>query len=123
MDKTRKLWLMYPPTHHNLELFSRVVGGNHFSLLGRIGLELEGGIVAVTCNEDIDIGNHLIIPEGTIHAVLTLQGGVLGGTNWGTAQGLPLAAENATAANRSNAVARPTRRRLDVVYERLQEYR
>ena len=93
MDKTRKLWLMYPPTHHNLELFSGVVGGNHFSLLGRIGLELEGGVIAVTGNEGTDMGNHLIMPEGTIHAVLTLQGGVLGGTNWGTAQGLPLAAE------------------------------
>jgi len=61
-------------------------------LLDKIGRKLEGGLYIITGNEAGDIGNQLVMPEGTIHSVLTLQGGLLTGINWGTAEGLPLAA-------------------------------
>lgn len=76
---------MFPSTPHNLEIYSKAVGGNHFCLLGDIGPLLEGGLVVAIGNEKWDMGNHLIMPEGTIHAFLTSQGGLLGGTNWATA--------------------------------------
>lgn len=93
LGDTRKLWFLFPPTEKNLRIFSENITGNHPSLLKAIGTQLEGGLFTTTGNTKDDEGNVLIMGEGTLHAVVTLPGGFLGGYNWGTSESIPLAAE------------------------------
>jgi hypothetical protein len=65
-----KLWICFPPTAKNLELFAKAEGQK--AKLARIGKHLEGGIMYTTTSE-----NAIYLPVGCLHTVFTLSGGYL----------------------------------------------
>jgi hypothetical protein len=65
-----KIWLLYPPTDHNLA-WMRQEKGQHGKLF-RGGDHLEGGVIVQTNSAEA-----LYIPSGCIHAVFTVSGGFL----------------------------------------------
>lgn len=86
IDRCEKLWFMWPPTSHNLQLWAANQGLG-ISLI-RYGAELEGGLVANTAGNG---DNALSMPAGTLHSAFTLEGGVLSGINYTTAEDIQLA--------------------------------
>lgn len=70
LGQTMKIWLLFPPTDHNLSLMKQAEGQR--AKLARIGPQLEGGMVFRT-----DSTQALYLPIGTLHAVITTQGGFL----------------------------------------------
>ncbi|TVY91606.1 hypothetical protein LAWI1_G002569 [Lachnellula willkommii] len=70
MGCSEKIWLCFPPTHHNLELLSSVEGRK--ATLVRIGRSLEGGVIFRTTAEDA-----VYLPVGCLHTVFTLVGGFI----------------------------------------------
>lgn len=77
IDTCRKLWFIFPPTSHNLELMKAKLSQN--AKLLRIGHQLEGGVVCETAG-----GQAVYLPAGCIHAVLTLEGGFLASLDFTT---------------------------------------
>jgi hypothetical protein len=74
-----KLWLLYPPTKHNIQELSRVGLSN--SLLIALKGNLEGGLYALQTE---DYAMH--IEAGWIHATYTLKGGFVPGITYTTAE-------------------------------------
>lgn len=70
MHRCRKIWLMFPPTCHNLQLLEAELSQS--TRLARIGCDLEGGIIVET-----DSTQAVFIPSGCLHACLTTAGGFL----------------------------------------------
>jgi hypothetical protein len=81
--KCEKVWLLFPSNDHNLKLFVRSAGLRN--RLALIGSKLQGGIIA-----KVKSTHALELPAGTLHAVFTTVGGVLGGINYSTAESLPV---------------------------------
>jgi len=70
MGKCTKLWLVFPPTSHNLKLMSSAEGQK--AKLTRIGRKLEGGMIFKTSSAE-----SIYLPVGCLHSVFTLHGGFL----------------------------------------------
>ncbi|KAK8900804.1 hypothetical protein QC760_010568 [Botrytis cinerea] len=89
IERCAKIWLLWPPTKRNLQLWADKKGlGVAIQVYGR---ELEGGLVVQTSAKVK--GNALTMPAGTLHCVFTIFGGFLTGTNYSTAEDIPLAVE------------------------------
>jgi len=81
-----KLWELYPPSTHNLNVFYRLQGQEmKFSRLAR---DLQDVTFAITTQ-----GETLYMPSGWLHATPTVRGGVLLGVNWTRASDLKSVAE------------------------------
>ncbi|KAJ8058474.1 hypothetical protein OCU04_012662 [Sclerotinia nivalis] len=76
--RSRKIWLVFPPTERNMRLFSKVVGESN--ILARIGSDLEGGVVCETTTSSA-----LYLPAGILRAVFIIEGGLLGEIKFTTA--------------------------------------
>jgi hypothetical protein len=72
-----KLWLVFPPTAHNLGLMASAEGQK--AKLVRIGRKLEGGLLFKTTSAE-----SIYLPVGCIHSVFTLHGGFLVAIDFGT---------------------------------------
>ena len=70
-----KLWALYPPTKHNLDLFYQRQGQE--SKFRSLFDKLECARFVVTTN-----GDTLYLPSGWLHAVVTVRSGYLAGINW-----------------------------------------
>jgi hypothetical protein len=64
------LWLVFPPTLHNLKLMASTEGQK--AKLVRIGRKLEGGLLFKTTSAE-----SIYLPVGCTHSVFTLHGGFL----------------------------------------------
>ncbi|KUJ09519.1 uncharacterized protein LY89DRAFT_724483 [Mollisia scopiformis] len=82
IGKCKKIWLLFPSTPENLELY--IASAGFSNRLARIGSKLRGGIIVET-----DSAHELEFPAGTLHAVFTTIGGFLAGINYSTAECLP----------------------------------
>jgi len=82
----QKIWLLFPPTKNNLKLYIPEVGIPH--KLKKIGADLEGGLIVQTDDEE-----SLEFPSGTLHAVFTVAGGLIGGINYSEIESLPVMAD------------------------------
>lgn len=81
-----KIWAIFPPTVHNLDLFYSKTGMEHkFEMLAP---SLEGCQIAVTT-----AGETLYLPPGYLHTVYTLKGGFLFGINWNAAADIEVAGD------------------------------
>src|SRR5271167_1006794 len=72
-----------PPTDHNLEMYTSNVGVEN--KLAKIGGDMEGGIIVET-----DETCTLEFAPGTLHAVFTLTGGLIGGINYSEVESIPM---------------------------------
>ena len=70
MHQCSKIWLMYPPSGHNLRLLETELGQP--LRLARFANRLEGGIAVKT-----DSTQAVFIPAGCLHACFTTTGGFL----------------------------------------------
>jgi len=66
----RKVWVMYSPTHHNLQWMAEHRGQQ--AKLARGTAVLEGGVVAHTTSAEA-----IYLPAGCLHGVFTIAGGFL----------------------------------------------
>lgn len=73
-----KLWALYPPTKVNLDLLYKETGQEAKFL--RLAPMLEKGEYTVT-----QAWETIYLPAGYLHAVYTMEGGVLTGINWSSA--------------------------------------
>jgi hypothetical protein len=85
------VWLVFPPTDHNLGLWAKHIGLHE--RLFRYGGQLEGGIIIRTSQNEQDDGNCINMPAGSLHSVFTTHGGFLYGINYSTANDLLLASK------------------------------
>ncbi|KAJ9634776.1 hypothetical protein H2199_008825 [Coniosporium tulheliwenetii] len=81
-----KLWALYPPESHNLDLYYSHAGQDSKFL--NLYSRLKDGIFVVQTSEQT-----IYLPAGWIHAVYTLKGGLVPGTMWSTAESLSVTAE------------------------------
>lgn len=81
-----KLWILCPPSPHNLELMLRLQ--DHDERLARGLMEMEHVTIIRTTSS-----HALWLPEGTIHATITDVGGILVGVNFGVAEGICVSAQ------------------------------
>ncbi|KAJ8058475.1 hypothetical protein OCU04_012663 [Sclerotinia nivalis] len=90
IERCTKIWLVWPPTKRNLQLWADNKGlGVAIQIYGN---KLEGGFVIQTSGNRSQ-ANALTIPAGTLHCVFTIFGGFLTGSNYSTAEDIPLAVE------------------------------
>ncbi|KAH6670176.1 hypothetical protein B0J14DRAFT_114008 [Halenospora varia] len=89
VDRCTKVWLVWPPTDRNLQLWADKKGLG--VALKVYGARLEGGIIIRTSGNKPG-ANAITLPAGTLHCVFTVFGGILTGTNYSTAEDIPLAA-------------------------------
>ncbi|EDN92187.1 predicted protein [Sclerotinia sclerotiorum 1980 UF-70] len=90
IERCTKIWLVWPPTKHNLQLWADNKGlGVAIQIYGH---KLEGGFVIQTSGNKSQ-ANALTMPAGTLHCVFTIFGGFLIGSNYSTAEDIPLAVE------------------------------
>jgi hypothetical protein len=80
-DNCMKLWVTYPPTSSNLDLFYAVSAQEQ--KLKRLASKLEGGIYALTTG-----GTTIHLPPGWLHATFNIRGGFLVGIAWENYQDL-----------------------------------
>ncbi|KAH7317349.1 hypothetical protein BKA65DRAFT_380408, partial [Rhexocercosporidium sp. MPI-PUGE-AT-0058] len=83
-----KGWLCFPPTAKNLCLWQDGLGMP--GKCAKYGRKLEGGIFVRTGNDPLSAGNCIDMSSGTIHCVVTIEGGVLGGVNYSVSEALLL---------------------------------
>lgn len=70
MHQCSKIWLMFPPTDHNLHLLERELSQS--VRLARVAGLLEGGVAVKT-----DSTQAVFVPAGCLHACFTTSGGFL----------------------------------------------
>ncbi|KAI0143141.1 hypothetical protein GGR57DRAFT_366951 [Xylariaceae sp. FL1272] len=80
-----KLWALYPPTPHNLSLYSSAVTSS--TPFASLSSSLEGGEFCITTSKDT-----LYLPPGCLHATYTLRGGLTPGFEYTTAECLDVSA-------------------------------
>lgn len=83
-DECVKLWILYPPTDHNLEAFYKYDGENGKFI--QLADKLEEGKYTTTTN-----GQIMYLPAGWLHLTYTLEGGILHGINWVASDDLDIA--------------------------------
>ncbi len=81
-----KLWFLYPPSAHNLDIFYAYKGqeGKFLRLFG----QLQDYILVLTTAQDI-----IYMPPGCLHSVYTIKGGLLLGLNWSGAKDIHIVSE------------------------------
>ncbi|KAF7856813.1 hypothetical protein EAF04_009576 [Stromatinia cepivora] len=90
IERCTKIWLVWPPTKRNLQLWADNKGLG--VAIQTYGHKLEGGFV-IQISGNRSQANALTIPAGTLHCVFTIFGGFLTGSNYSTAEDIPLAVE------------------------------
>lgn len=107
---SERIWLLWPPTKQNLELYTRFTGES--GLLTKIASELVGGYIAC-----VDSSMVVYLPPGWLHATFTTKPGTLVGINFASLEGLDTMA-------RSVAIHVPYLfRTAQTVLEDISEYR
>ncbi|KAI1263601.1 hypothetical protein F5Y18DRAFT_428874 [Xylariaceae sp. FL1019] len=81
-----KLWALYPPTPHNLSLYSSAVASS--TPFTSLSPQLEGGEFCITTLKDT-----LYLPPGCLHATYTLRGGLTPGFEYTTGDCLEVGAQ------------------------------
>ena len=77
LDRCVKLWLLYPPTPHNLKIFG--MNNLNSGRVHRWHSQLEGAVVIVT-----DRKSTIYLPCGALHATVTIHPGFLVGQDFVT---------------------------------------
>jgi hypothetical protein len=86
-DECVKIWLCFPPTDLNLDIYKRSSGFIN-RLIKCLRAGLEGGYLIRQSS-----GSALVLPHGTLHAVVTLKGGVVVNSTFSMIEGLPTQAK------------------------------